>query len=189
MPRHVPTPTASPLSRMQPARRKHTRLPRRRRSGPTPRRESRPPSSPTPPVSSGASEPFPIQFPDPQRSKRTMPTSDSPTPIEIRPSVSVPPRVPHVVVVGCGFAGLATIRALRKAPVRLTVIDRSNHHLFQPLLYQVATAILSPAQIAAPIRQVLARQKNATVQMAEVVGVDRAKRVVYASSPDRQRVP
>jgi len=118
-----------------------------------------------------------------------MPTSDSPTPIEIRPSVSVPPRVPHVVVVGCGFAGLAAIRALRKAPVRLTVIDRSNHHLFQPLLYQVATAVLSPAQIAAPIRQVLARQRNATVQMADVVGVDPVKRVVYASSPDRERVP
>jgi NADH dehydrogenase FAD-containing subunit len=93
------------------------------------------------------------------------------------------------VVVGCGFGGLNVVRALRRAPVRITVIDRSNHHLFQPLLYQVATAELSPAQIATPIREVLGDQKNATVVMAEVVGVDRANRVVFASSPDRERVP
>jgi NADH dehydrogenase len=62
-------------------------------------------------------------------------------------------RVPHVVIVGGGFGGLAAARALRNAPVTVTVVDRRNHHLFQPLLYQVATATLSPADIATPIRQ------------------------------------
>jgi NADH dehydrogenase FAD-containing subunit len=94
-----------------------------------------------------------------------------------------------VVVVGSGFGGLAAVKALRRAPVRITVIDRSNHHLFQPLLYQVATTVLTPAQIAAPIRQILADQQNVTVQMAEVVGVDRARRLVFASTADRDRVP
>jgi len=119
---------------------------------------------------------------------RAMQNSEPQSPAEIRPS-SAAPRVPHVVVVGCGFAGLAAVRALRRAPVKVTVIDRSNHHLFQPLLYQVATAALSPAQIAAPIREIVAGQEHTTVIMAEVVGVDRAKRVVFASSPDRARVP
>jgi NADH dehydrogenase len=78
--------------------------------------------------------------------------------------------LPHVVIVGGGFGGLAAARALRRAPVRITVIDRSNHHLFQPLLYQVATAILAPGDIAAPIRHLLRRQRNVTVAMAEVTG-------------------
>jgi NADH dehydrogenase len=117
-----------------------------------------------------------------------MQTSETP-PLELRPSSPPVPRVPHVVVVGCGFGGLNVVRTLRRAPVRVTVIDRSNHHLFQPLLYQVATAELSPAQIAVPIREILGGQQNATVVMAEVVGVDRANRVVFASSPDRERVP
>jgi NADH dehydrogenase len=64
-------------------------------------------------------------------------------------------RVPHVVIVGGGFGGLWAARALRRAPVTVTVVDRRNHHIFQPLLYQVATATLSPADIASPIRQVL----------------------------------
>jgi NADH dehydrogenase len=68
-----------------------------------------------------------------------------------------------VVIVGAGFGGIYAARALRKAPVRVTVVDRRNHHLFQPLLYQVATAGLSAPQIAAPIRRVLRRQANATV--------------------------
>ena len=79
--------------------------------------------------------------------------------------------LPHVVIVGGGFGGLRTARALRRAPVRITLIDRTNHHLFQPLLYQVAMAGLSPADIAAPIRSILRKQKNVTVRLAEVFGV------------------
>jgi NADH dehydrogenase len=88
---------------------------------------------------------------------------------------------PHVVIVGGGFAGLAAAKALADAPVRVTLIDRANHHLFQPLLYQVATAALSPAEIAAPIRAVLRKQKNVEVLLAEVTGVDVANRVVHLS--------
>src|SRR5579863_3063835 len=80
--------------------------------------------------------------------------------------------VPHVIIVGAGFAGLHAARGLRNAPVRITVIDRTNHHLFQPLLYQVATASLSPADISAPIRGVLGKQRNTEVILAEVTGVD-----------------
>ena len=79
---------------------------------------------------------------------------------------------PHVVIVGAGFAGLHAAQGLRAAPVRVTVIDRTNHHLFQPLLYQVATASLSPADISAPIRGVLGNQRNTEVMLAEVTGVD-----------------
>ena len=90
-------------------------------------------------------------------------------------------KVPRVVVVGGGFGGLATVRALRRAPVQVTLIDRNNHHLFQPLLYQVATAALSPAHIAVALRRVLRRQKNVAVVMAEVAAVDLAhKRLVLA---------
>lgn len=81
--------------------------------------------------------------------------------------------VSHVIIVGAGFGGLAAAKALAKAPVRVTLIDRRNHHLFQPLLYQVATAALSPADIATPIRSILSRQKNATVLLGEVTGIDR----------------
>ena len=87
-----------------------------------------------------------------------------------------PVSEPHVVIVGGGFGGLNAARALRNARVRVTLVDRRNHHLFQPLLYQVATAALSPADIAYPLRSVLARQKNATVLLADAVGVDREKR-------------
>jgi NADH:ubiquinone reductase (H+-translocating) len=86
--------------------------------------------------------------------------------------------LPHVVVVGGGFGGLYCARALRRAPVRVTVIDRRNFHLFQPLLYQVATASLSPADIAGPIRTILRKQANAHVWMGEVVDVDRTHRTV-----------
>ena len=79
---------------------------------------------------------------------------------------------PRVVIVGAGFGGLQAARALRKAAVQVTVIDRNNHHLFQPLLYQVATAGLSPADISAPIRTILKHQANARVMLAEVTGVD-----------------
>src|SRR5437773_7300723 len=84
----------------------------------------------------------------------------------------VPAVMLRVVIVGAGFGGLWTARALRNAPVQVTVIDRNNHHLFQPLLYQVATASISPAEICAPIRSVLRKQKNTEVVLAEVTGVD-----------------
>jgi NADH dehydrogenase len=87
------------------------------------------------------------------------------------------------VVVGGGFGGLAVVRSLKRAPVRITVVDRRNHHVFQPLLYQVATAGLSAPDIAAPIRHILRGQKNATVILAEVVGFDlRAQRVRLADA-------
>lgn len=81
---------------------------------------------------------------------------------------------PHVVIVGGGFGGLNAAMSLAGAPVRVTLVDRTNHHLFQPLLYQVATAGLSPADIAVPIRSVLSNQKNARVLLAEATGVDLA---------------
>ena len=86
---------------------------------------------------------------------------------------------PHVVVLGGGFGGLFAAKALRKAPVRVTLIDRKNHHTFQPLLYQVATAALSPGEIAVPIRRVLRRQKNVEVLLGEAVRIDLAKKRVH----------
>jgi NADH dehydrogenase len=83
---------------------------------------------------------------------------------------------PHVVIVGGGFAGLAAARALGGAPVAITLVDRHNHHVFQPLLYQVATAGLSSTNIAAPLRHILRRQRNATVILAEATAVDLAGR-------------
>ena len=85
---------------------------------------------------------------------------------------AAPARRPHVVILGAGFGGLNAAIGLRNAAVDVTVVDRRNYHLFQPLLYQVATAGLSPAQIATPIRRILARQKNATVLMEKVEAVD-----------------
>src|ERR1700683_4412943 len=76
----------------------------------------------------------------------------------------------RVLIIGGGFAGIAAARALKRADVEITLIDRRNHHIFQPLLYQVATAVLSPAEIAAPIRQLEAKQKNLSVLLAEVKG-------------------
>jgi NADH:ubiquinone reductase (H+-translocating) len=86
---------------------------------------------------------------------------------------------PKVVVIGGGFAGLWAIRALRSAPVQITLIDRSNHHLFQPLLYQVATAGLAAPSIAAPLRHILRDQPNVTVLMGEVLRIDTAHRQVF----------
>jgi NADH:quinone reductase (non-electrogenic) len=91
------------------------------------------------------------------------------------------PAAPHVVVLGAGFGGLEAARALRRAPARVTVVDRRNHHLFQPLLYQVATAGLSPAEIASPIRRILRSQENTSVVLAEARSIDVAgRRVVLA---------
>ncbi|WP_457939892.1 NAD(P)/FAD-dependent oxidoreductase [Mesorhizobium sp. 10J20-29] len=89
---------------------------------------------------------------------------------------------PHVVILGAGFAGLNAAMGLRDAPVDVTVVDRRNYHLFQPLLYQVATAGLSPAQIAMPIRRILGSQKNATVLMERVEGIDPEARLVRTES-------
>jgi NADH:ubiquinone reductase (H+-translocating) len=89
---------------------------------------------------------------------------------------------PRVVIIGGGFAGIHAAKGLAKLPVDVTVIDRRNHHTFQPLLYQVALAVLSPADIAAPIRTILRHQKNAEVLMDEVVGVDSAAKVVALGS-------
>lgn len=98
-------------------------------------------------------------------------------------------ETPHVVIVGGGFGGLAAAKALRKSPVRITLIDRSNHHLFQPLLYQVATSVLTPGQIGSPIRNILRKQRNATVILGEVIGLDRGKKCIFADGADRSRVP
>jgi NADH dehydrogenase len=96
---------------------------------------------------------------------------------------------PRVVIVGAGFGGLSAAKALAKANVRVTLVDRRNHHLFQPLLYQVATAGLSPGQIATPIRTVLRRQKNAEVLLGTVTGVDKDKReVILAGDAEGHRI-
>ncbi len=95
---------------------------------------------------------------------------------------------PHVVILGGGFGGLAAARGLRSAPVDVTLIDRTNHHLFQPLLYQVATGLLSPSDIAAPIRFLLRRQKNTEVLLADVEAVDPVRKVVRADG-GRLEVP
>jgi len=87
-------------------------------------------------------------------------------------------NIPHVVIIGAGFGGLTTAQSLKRAAVRITVVDRTNHHLFQPLLYQVAMAGLSPADIAAPIRSVLRKQKNVTVLLDEAIDVDFADQTV-----------
>jgi NADH dehydrogenase len=96
---------------------------------------------------------------------------------------------PRVVIVGGGFAGLAAAKSLRKTTAKVILIDRTNHHLFQPLLYQVATSVLTPSQIATPIRSILRNQKNTTVIMGEVTGVDLERKCVIVNDSDRQNVP
>ncbi len=98
-------------------------------------------------------------------------------------------RIPHVVIVGGGFGGLAAAKALKNAPARVTLIDRSNHHLFQPLLYQVATSVLTPGQIGSPIRNILRKQRNTTVVLGEVTGLDVEKKCVFVDVTDRSGVP
>lgn len=104
-------------------------------------------------------------------------------------NTTISQKYPRVVIVGGGFGGLAAARALRNAQTRVLLIDKSNHHLFQPLLYQVATATLAPAEIAAPIRQLVCRQQNTTVGFGEVSGVDTSKRQVLVNYLDRRHAP
>jgi NADH dehydrogenase FAD-containing subunit len=96
---------------------------------------------------------------------------------------------PRVVIVGGGFGGLAAAKALKNTPAKVILIDRTNHHLFQPLLYQVATSLLSPGQIGFPIRAILRKQKNTTVILSEVTGVDTDRKCVFLSDADRLHVP
>jgi NADH dehydrogenase FAD-containing subunit len=98
-------------------------------------------------------------------------------------------RKPVVVIVGGGFAGLSAAKKMGGDRVHVVLIDRNNHHVFQPLLYQVAICALSPAQIAAPIRHLLRAHRNTTVVMGEVVGVDAGQKLVFFNSPDRERIP
>lgn len=107
-----------------------------------------------------------------------MTPADTPSASAAVPSAVERPARPRVVVVGAGFGGLAVVRGLRAAAADVVLIDRNNHHLFQPLLYQVATAALAPSDIASPIRAMLARQGNAEVLLGEVDGVDTAGRTV-----------
>src|SRR6516165_9303668 len=107
-------------------------------------------------------------------------------PREIMTPIASTQARPRIVIIGAGFGGLAAAKQLARAPVDVTVIDRHNYHLFQPLLYQVATAGLSPADIASPIRGILRRQKNAHVILAKVSGVDTVRKEVVAEG---RRIP
>ena len=98
-------------------------------------------------------------------------------------TVEAPHDKPRIVIVGGGFGGIAAAKALRHCDAEVVVIDRRNHHIFQPLLYQVATAVLAPSEVAAPIRQLEARQENVSVLLAEVVGVDPGSRSIDANCP------
>src|SRR5689334_1093959 len=93
---------------------------------------------------------------------------------------------PRVVILGAGFAGLTAARALASAPVRVTVVDRRNHHLFAPLLYQVATAALSPGDIAYPIRAILRGQSNTRVLLGDAVAIDPSRRELVLTD---ERIP
>ncbi|HEX4770513.1 MAG TPA: NAD(P)/FAD-dependent oxidoreductase [Bryobacteraceae bacterium] len=101
----------------------------------------------------------------------------------------MPESTPRVVIVGGGFGGLAAARALANTPAQIVLIDRANHHLFQPLLYQVATSVLTPAQIGSPIRNILRKQQNTTVIMGEVTGVNKEEKYISVNSSDRTNVP
>ncbi|HET6175808.1 MAG TPA: NAD(P)/FAD-dependent oxidoreductase, partial [Candidatus Sulfotelmatobacter sp.] len=101
----------------------------------------------------------------------------------------MPEKIPAVVIVGGGFGGLAAARRLKGAPVNVILIDRTNHHLFQPLLYQVATSVLAPGQIASPIRGILRSSSNTTVGLGTVTAVDLASKQIIFDRPDRVAIP
>jgi NADH dehydrogenase FAD-containing subunit len=101
----------------------------------------------------------------------------------------MPEKIPVVVVVGGGFGGLAAARSLKHASVKVILIDRTNHHLFQPLLYQVATSVLAPGQIASPIRGILRNSTNTSVALGTVTGIDLALKHVVVDNQDRNAVP
>src|ERR1700735_3586904 len=94
-------------------------------------------------------------------------------------------KAPLVVIVGGGFGGLAAAKGLKQSPVNVLLIDRSNHHVFQPLLYQVATSVLAPGQIASPIRSLLAQQINTSVMLGNVTGIDAASKQVIVDAGDK----
>src|ERR1043165_8039928 len=97
-------------------------------------------------------------------------------------------NLPVVVIVGGGFGGLAAAKALKRSAAHVALIDRSNHHLFQPLLYQVATSVLTPGQIGSPIRNILRKQENTMVLLGEVTGVSADDRCITVSDADRENV-
>src|ERR1700716_4074597 len=112
------------------------------------------------------------EVPEITREQKKMPVADAPQ-----------GKLKRVPIIGAGFAGMAAARALKKCEAEIVLIDRRNHHIFQPLLYQVATALLSPADIAVPIRQLEVKQRNLSVLLAEVTGVDVASGTIEASPP------
>jgi len=91
---------------------------------------------------------------------------------------------PHVIIVGGGFGGLSAARSLRNAPVRITLIDKRNYHLFRPMLYQVATGLLSDDEIAGPLRSILSHQTNVDVLLDEVTGISPMQRIVHLKHRD-----
>src|SRR5262247_2675899 len=107
-------------------------------------------------------------------------------PREIMTPIASTQARPRIVIVGAGFGGLSAVKQLARAPFDVTIVDRHNYHLFQPLLYQVATAGLSPGDIAAPIRGILRRQRNAQVILGKVSGIDTARNEVVAEG---RRIP
>jgi len=110
--------------------------------------------------------------------------------VRSKSGAAVHARRHQVVIVGCGFGGLFAAKTLRRADVEITVIDRTNHHLFQPLLYQLATGILSEGDIAPPIRHVLRHQRNTHVVLGEVVDIDLdARQVTVDTLGQRSRIP
>src|SRR4051795_6299848 len=113
----------------------------------------------------------------PRIPKVARPRDSESSPLAAAPGV----RRKHIVIVGGGFAGIAAVRALKHCDADVVLIDRRNHHIFQPLLYQVATAVLAPSEIAAPIRQIEEKQTNLTVMLAEVTAVDLNARSVSVS--------